>query len=103
MRTSPRRTAHCAHNKATSADDLEKHQVLLKKNKYYALKQFVFELQRNTSEEMRATTLGYFATALKMPAEHAAVFYAELQDPDTSASATLLLADALFRGKPIQM
>jgi hypothetical protein len=90
-------------NKATSADDLEKHQVLLKKNKYYALKQFVFELQRNTSEEMRATTLGYFETALKMPAEHAAVFYAELQDPDTSASATLLLADALFRGKPIQM
>jgi hypothetical protein len=79
------------------------HNKLIETNKYYALKQFVADLQSNTSEGQKNTILGYFQTALNLSREDAATFYNELKNPDTSASATQLLANALFRGKPIVM
>jgi uncharacterized protein HemX len=81
----------------------EEHNKLIKTNKYYALKQFVADLQSNTSEGQKNTILDYFQTALNLPPNDAAIFYNELKNPDTSASATQLLANALFRGKPIVM
>ena len=77
------------------------HQVLLSKNKYYALKQFVVDLQRNASDVQKSTTVAYFATALNLTHEKAEAFYAELKNPDTSTEATQILADGLFRAKPV--
>lgn len=79
------------------------HEGLLKNNKYYALKQFVADLQSNNSVDQKNTTLDYLSTALNMSLEEVNTFYDELKNPDTSASATQLLANALFRAKPIVM
>lgn len=82
---------------------IKEHDKLIKTNKYYALKQFVADLQSNTSEGDKNKTINYLSTALNMLPQDAATFYNELENPDTSASATQLLANALFRGKPIVM
>ncbi len=87
----------------SSEKDAKDHSTRLTNNKYYALKQFVSDLQRNTSEDQQNTTLNYFKSALSMSQQHAEAFYAELRNPDTSAAATQVLANALFRGKAIQM
>lgn len=90
-------------NLQSKPDLKDKHDALLKNNKYYALKQFVFDLQHNTSETLKATTLTYLGTALNLNIQQAEAFYAELKNPDTSVAATQHLADALFRGKAIVM
>jgi hypothetical protein len=92
-----------------SSDPLEKeaHDKLMSTNKYYALKQFVFDIQNNPPPADKEKTIKFFETVFKMTPDHARAFYAELEQkpgPENPVhQASQLLADALFRGKPILM
>ena len=91
-------------NPELNAQEKTKHEALLKSNKYYALKQFVSDLQRNQSQTQQDATVGYFRTVFGFSdPKDAEALYDELKDPRNNDSSIPMLANALFRGKPILM
>ena len=75
------------------------HDKLMKTNKYYALRFFVNQIQKQPEAINIPKTLAYFKTALRLDDAQAQHLFNKLQS--NAPGSMQQLADALFRGQPI--